>query len=533
MKSFVLAAVIFAAAAIFGAILQDKPYRLQALYHPLDQYALDHRDSVYSNITWVVAPSDSSQQLRFFDRVEGGVQTHPSWNDLVEMGKTDSRLAHLVADGALPDQQSPGPDWPHAWAPNPGTLPNTKYVNLFPLGVLLNDRLMAEAKNDFRAAKPKVIVIGLGSGIGIAVLAHHFPHAEITVVDIDQVVNDMVVDHYPLLRWLTTQKNADGTPRLRLVARDARQFIKFDAVREAQKRKFDLVVMDAYTSGSTIPPHLMTREFFAEIARILDDDGKMMSNIIGSYAGEKKMVLGGAIRSMCAAGLTDTYNFPVLNPYQRETPTSFKDTDGRNNIVIAGRKPIDPSGKRGNPAAWERIRNFIAFPELAVGKYVTKSVYLCDGTLENFRATTSSVDIGLLEKADPALGKRFVAKPDRSNSPHMTFQVCQDSATVEQMKRTVLLDPGVGKAAAETGWNERATFATMRRIDWVLHAREAFSTSVASAKDQAQHGALALTGPPEGPQRETQQTSALGANWKIADAPLFTDAMPNADIYNR
>ena len=36
----------------------------------------------------------------------------------------------------------------------------------------------------------------------IIAVAHHFPNASITVVDIDQVVIDMVREYYPMLDWL-------------------------------------------------------------------------------------------------------------------------------------------------------------------------------------------------------------------------------------------------------------------------------------------------------------------------------------------
>ena len=73
----------------------------------------------------------------------------------------------------------------------------------------------------------------------------------------------MVRKYYPLLRWLEEpdRLTADGRRRLEFVAADARQFIRRQAA-----DSYDVVVLDAYTSGSTIPPHLMTREFYAEIA---------------------------------------------------------------------------------------------------------------------------------------------------------------------------------------------------------------------------------------------------------------------------
>jgi len=59
-------------AAILGFTLQDDPYRLRDIRMPADQLALDHRDSPYSHVTWVVSQSSNYAQLRFYDKVENG-----------------------------------------------------------------------------------------------------------------------------------------------------------------------------------------------------------------------------------------------------------------------------------------------------------------------------------------------------------------------------------------------------------------------------------------------------------------------------
>ena len=87
---------------------------------------------------------------------------------------------------------------------------------------------MAEAGGDPRQAKVNILIIGLGSGVGAALLAHHYPEASIVALDIDQVVIDMVRDYYPLLAWLEgahlppeqreaqRPRTSDGRPRLSL-----------------------------------------------------------------------------------------------------------------------------------------------------------------------------------------------------------------------------------------------------------------------------------------------------------------------------
>ena len=72
-------AVILAVAALAIAIVcEDDHYRLRQDGQASDQAVLDHRDSAYTSMTWVGSPSENYLQLRFFDKVEGGLCLRPS-----------------------------------------------------------------------------------------------------------------------------------------------------------------------------------------------------------------------------------------------------------------------------------------------------------------------------------------------------------------------------------------------------------------------------------------------------------------------
>ena len=501
-----LAVLVLVIAAVVGWVWQAEPYHLKARGQPADQMALAHRDSAYASSTWVGSATENFLQLRFFDRIEGGICLQPSWNELREMAKHEPRLQHLVPSGAIPQPMAAEKTWTGA-LPDPGTLTTNKYIALFAAGLLLNEPLMRAAGGDPRAAAPRICVVGLGSGSGIAYLAHHFPKAVITVVDIDRVVVELVRDHYPLLRWLEQEG------RVQLVVRDARQYLRSGAEHGA---RWDLILLDAYTSGSTIPPHLMTREFYAECAAGLNDGGIIMSNIIGSYeptngTGSKHLVLGGAIRSMVAAGLTHVHNIPIL---QHVDPARFKRSDSRNNMVMASKSPLGP---RNAPAAWERLKAFVTYPEFrtrAQGERRFTSAAL--GLVKGSHYDSATVPFAAIEAIDPAL--RASLKP-AGNDFSLQWS-SEDTGVVEQAIRAVGTISG-GKLPL--GWDKpasgRAVFLT--ETDWVEHARKEWNAAVAFARDVAQHGAQALVG--DGDNRS-------GAF--IPDAPLFTDARPNADIYN-
>ena len=516
-------AVILAVTSLAIAIIcEDDHYRLRQDGQASDQAVLDHRDSTYTSMTWVGSPSENYLQLRFFDKVEGGLCLHPTWAEINRLSERDPRLSHLrysTAEGAV----APAATWPGE-APDPGTLPNSAYVRFLPLGVLLNNAVMAKAGNDLHKADPHILVIGLGSSAGILVLAHHFPEASITVVDIDHKVNDIVRDHVPLTKWLTTQKTADGSPRLTLVAKDARQYVRFDALR--QTRKADLIILDAYTAGSTIPSHLMTREFFAECAAALSDDGMVIGNIIGSYIGEKRRVVGGCLRSLRAGGLIETYNIPVISSFY-DAPSVLDTRQPRNNIVIAGKKPVDP--KRA-AAGWERLHQFVPYPEFPIDTYLSTQYVLLD---DKSRQITALVPGAAIDDADPSLrlslksdsgvpGGPAYARLSRSDDGQLVSRARGLVADWYTKNRTTLKLVG-----APHNWANATEAKTLwrREIDWVKAAREVWRVSILGARDANAHSGEALVGPPEGQLRNDDE-----ANWRIVDAPLFTDQMPNADI---
>lgn len=494
-----LALAVVCAAA--GIAFQDAHYRLDVPRQPADQEVLGHRDSPYTGMTWVASRSNNYLQLRFFDKVEGGVCLEPTWAELA----ADPRLAHLA------------PAKPRSAAFDPGTLNNSPYITFFPAGLLLNQSV---------PAAPKVLVVGLGSGVGIAQLAHHFPQVAVEVVDIDPAVIGMVRDHFPLLAWLEGEKTAAGLPRLRFIARDARAYI-----RSCAGRGFDMVVLDAYTAGSTIPPHLMTREFFAECAASLSAGGVVLANVIGCYgeqdglgevSGFAHRVLGGALRSLRAAGLERAWCIPVL--HAEDNLTTFDRSRPRNTIVIAAKHELSP---RRFPDGWKRLQAWVPFPELALGRYVTDQYELAGDN----RFLSTFVPATVINTAVPTLAATLVADPAVEGAPRHT----RSSRTTERTDRALILQGMAAVRAApglpfRRGWDAEARELLLIRrvVDWVAWPRETWRASIAFAANPTLHDPDQLVGPVDGPERESAPQS-----WLMLDAPLFTDQTPNADIVNR
>ncbi len=106
----------------------------------------------------------------------------------------------------------------------------------------------------------RVLLIGLGGGTHARQFRLRYPDITVDAVDVDPEILDVAQ------RFFGVRPDA----RLRLHARDGRAFLK------SSFEKYDLISIDAYTRtryGSTIPPHLVTKEFFEEAAAHLTDGG--------------------------------------------------------------------------------------------------------------------------------------------------------------------------------------------------------------------------------------------------------------------
>jgi spermidine synthase len=111
----------------------------------------------------------------------------------------------------------------------------------------------------------RALVVGLGAGTVPMFLRTAFPDCEVEVVELDPTIVEVAREWFEF---------ADG-PHLRVIVGDGR------AVLEKARRRWDLVVLDAY-GESHIPPHLATREFLAIVQRRLAPGGAVLANLWGS-----------------------------------------------------------------------------------------------------------------------------------------------------------------------------------------------------------------------------------------------------------
>lgn len=105
----------------------------------------------------------------------------------------------------------------------------------------------------------RILVLGAGG----FTLSHRTTDNDYLYVDIDPAVRELA------------ERDFLGEPiRGDFVAADARQFVA------GSSERFDVVVVDAYSALTSIPAHLVTREFWRDTRKLLKPDGVMFANLI-------------------------------------------------------------------------------------------------------------------------------------------------------------------------------------------------------------------------------------------------------------
>lgn len=176
---------------------------------------------------------------------------------------------YIVGPVNLPGQQDPRAFWVNkstASMIDDSEPPNyTRYIKH--LRHILLDELSFRERD--------ILVLGAGG----FTLSHREPTNRYTYVDID-----------PAIRTIAEQHFLREVARGEFIADDARRFVA------ATERRFAAVVVDVYSSHTSIPGHLVTREFWEGTRRVLTPDGVLLANLI----------LDGRLETPCARNLLAT-----------------------------------------------------------------------------------------------------------------------------------------------------------------------------------------------------------------------------------
>jgi spermidine synthase len=164
----------------------------------------------------------------------------------------------------------------------PEELFNT-YTKYFHLGFLFNPN----AKD--------VLFVGGGGFSGPKNFLSMYSDVRMDVVEIDSDVIKAARDYFNL--------PVDNGSRLMIYNDDARNFLS------KTEKKYDLIILDAF-SQNYVPFHLMTLEYFQLLDKKLTSDGVIISNNIGSMAGDRSDIVR-AIYKTISQVFPSLYVFPT------------------------------------------------------------------------------------------------------------------------------------------------------------------------------------------------------------------------------
>ncbi|MDD5414745.1 MAG: fused MFS/spermidine synthase, partial [Smithellaceae bacterium] len=147
----------------------------------------------------------------------------------------------------------------------------------------------------FSPAMKKVLFIGCGGGIVPRNYFCDYAGVEVDVVEIDPMVIQASRDYFFFF----------PAPQIKVYGDDGRRFV------QKTREKYDVVVMDVFSSVGQIPFHLLTREFFLEINGILEEEGVVALNLISPLEGRGAVLFRSVYKTMSSV-FPQTYVFPVV-----------------------------------------------------------------------------------------------------------------------------------------------------------------------------------------------------------------------------
>jgi spermidine synthase len=143
----------------------------------------------------------------------------------------------------------------------------------------------------------RVLMVGLGGGSTQRSYQHYYTNVVVETAELDPVVVQVAKQYFGVTE----------TPRNKIHISDGRVFLR------RTTEKYDVIIMDAYSTtryGSSIPPHLTTKEFFTLASEHMTTNGVLAYNVIGQMYGWKADIIGGIYRTMKTV-FPEVYLFPA------------------------------------------------------------------------------------------------------------------------------------------------------------------------------------------------------------------------------
>jgi spermidine synthase len=125
-------------------------------------------------------------------------------------------------------------------------------------------------------------VLCIGMGVGIVPMLFAREGSDVDVVEINDRIAGLARRHFGL-----------EPERLNLTIGDGRHFLN------STDRQYDAVILDAFL-GDSSPSHLMSREAFAQMRRVLKPDGVLVINSFGEFEAGKDYFTGSLDKTLKA-----------------------------------------------------------------------------------------------------------------------------------------------------------------------------------------------------------------------------------------
>lgn len=149
----------------------------------------------------------------------------------------------------------------------------------------------------WNAQLTNVLMIGLGAGTSQRAFEHYYPGVTVETVEIDPMVVRVARDYFKFTE----------SARQKVHEADGRVFLRRSTAR------YDSIILDAYVTsryGSSIPPHLVTKEFFELVRDHVSTNGVVAYNVIGTVNGWHSGLVGAVYRTLKTV-FPQVYLFPA------------------------------------------------------------------------------------------------------------------------------------------------------------------------------------------------------------------------------
>lgn len=180
------------------------------------------------------------------------------------------------------------------------------YTNAFHLARIFNPRLK------------RILVIGGGGGVGPRAFTSLDPDVVVDLVEIDPLVVEVSQKFFHL----------QSGPRLRIHVEDGRKFVR------ESKERYDLIILDAFTSGAQVPFHLTTQEFIRQIHGALAPGGVFLANIFSALEGQRSRIFRSEYKTIQTIFQT-THLFALPLNIELRNVGQFFPANRRNIILVA------------------------------------------------------------------------------------------------------------------------------------------------------------------------------------------------------